>query len=170
MFGKPWELQKARQISTLETFNKQVNGPLVNIIIFLFIKLEKRRCTWSYEVAFRSFLPIQVISLGSSALRSMIQPLFTCLSFLGVTFTNHLWALGGISHISKTMSGKKFHRSSMTASLATQRASPQKECVSCPDCPLMRAIGKFWAQIFNRSTLCWEIEDLGSLCYKPGCQ
>lgn len=108
MFGKPWGLQKARQISTLETFNKQVNGPLVNIIIFLFIKLEKRRCTWSYEVAFRSFLPVQVISLGSCALRSMMQPLFTCLSFLGITFRNHLWALGGISCISKTISGRNF--------------------------------------------------------------
>lgn len=126
MFGKPWGLQKARQISTLETFNKQVNGPLVNIIIFLFIKLEKRRCTWSYEVAFRSFLPIQVISLGSSALRSMIQPLFTCLSFLGITFRNHLWALGGISHISKTISGKilqKFNDSIIgnTESLPSER-------------------------------------------------
>ena len=154
----PRNIQQAGKWATCQYYNS------------LFIKLEKRRCTWNYEVAFRSFLPIHVISLGSSALRSMIQPLFTCLSFLGITFRNHIWALGGITRISKTISGKKFHRSSMTASLATQKASPQKECVPCPDCPLMRAIGKFWAQIFNRSTLCWEIEDLGSLCYKPGCQ
>lgn len=47
MFGKIWGLQKkARQTSTLVILNKQVNGPLVNIIIFLFIKLEKRRYTW----------------------------------------------------------------------------------------------------------------------------
>lgn len=98
----PRNIQQAGKWATCQYYNS------------LFIKLEKRRCTWNYEVAFRSFLPIHVISLGSSALRSMIQPLFTCLSFLGtkVDFATRLERHSTLIYHSGTFyKGKKTGRS-----------------------------------------------------------
>ena len=70
--------------------NKLVNKPLVNILIFLFIKLVKNEIYVKLCDNIHVFIALPMVILESCALGSMMWPLLTYLTFFEITFRNHV--------------------------------------------------------------------------------